>query len=438
MEAIRVENVTKLFKRYAYKRQFQTFKSALLKGDFFKNIKPEETFAALKDVSFSVEQGETFGIIGNNGSGKSSLLKIIAGITKPTYGKVKSNGKISALIELGAGFHPEITGRENVYINGIMLGLAKKEIQQKFDEIVRFAELEEFINAPVKTYSSGMFMRLGFSIAVNVNPEILLIDEVLAVGDEAFAHKCIDKMLDFKRRKKTILLVTHALSMVETFCDRALWLKNGRIQKIGDPKAVTDAYLMDVASSEEIEIRQNQQEALSSLTNQESSKQNSLKEVDERKPSRWGDRQIEITNVLLLDSNNNVKYIYSTGEAMRILIKILAHQKIDDFVFGIGIFNSEGISCYGSNTHIEEFKPISIKGEAEVECFIPNLNLIEGTYFLDVAVHKRNGYPYDYHHNLYSFKIRSRIKDVGIARIPHKWKFSPNIIIEAPQFTEAR
>jgi len=437
MEAIRVENVSKLFKKYAYKRQFQTFKSALLKGDFFKNIKPEETFAALKDVSFTVEQGETFGIVGNNGSGKSTLLKIIAGISKPTYGKVKTNGKVSALIELGAGFHPEISGRENVYINGIMLGLTKKEIQQKFDEIVRFAELEEFINSPVKTYSSGMLMRLGFSIAVNVNPEILLIDEVLAVGDEAFAHKCLDKMLDFKRRKKTIVLVTHALSMVETFCDRALWLKNGRIQKIGDPKEVTDAYLMDVASNEEIEIRQQQQEALNTLADQESSKQNSLKEAEERKASRWGDKQIEITNVLLLDSNNNLKYIYSTGEAMRILIKILAHQKIEDFVFGIWIFNSEGISCYGSNTHIEEFKPISIKGEGEVECFIPNLNLIEGTYFLDVAVHKRNGYPYDYHHNLYSFKVRSRIKDVGIARIPHKWKFSPNIVIEGTNFMEA-
>lgn len=431
MEAIKVENVTKLFKRYAYKRQFQTFKSAILKGDFFKNIKPEESFAALKNVSFQVEQGETLGIIGNNGSGKSTLLKIIAGITKPTYGKVKCNGKISALIELGAGFHPEITGKENIYINGIMLGLTKKEIQEKFNEIVRFAELEEFINSPVKNYSSGMFMRLGFSIAVNVNPEILLIDEVLAVGDEAFAHKCIDKMLDFKRRKKTILLVTHALGMVEAFCDRALWLKNGMIQKIGEPKEVTNAYLMDVASREEIEARQQHQEALSSLASENQQLQNS-KASEGKEAKRWGDRQIEITNVFLLDSNGTPKYIYNIGEAMKILMKIKSKQKIEDFVFGIGIFNSEGILCYGSNTHIEEYKPVNLNGEGEVECFIPNLNLVEGTYFLDVAVHKRNGYPYDYHHNLYSFKVRSKIKDIGVARLPHHWRFSPNIIMEMP------
>jgi len=438
MDTIIAEKVSKLFKRYAFKRQFQTFKSALVRGDIFKEISPKESFAALKDVSFSVAQGEALGIIGNNGSGKSTLLKIIAGITKPTYGKITTRGKISALIELGAGFHPEISGKENIFINGIMLGLSKKEISQKLDEIVKFAELEAFINSPVKTYSSGMFMRLGFSIAVNVNPEILLIDEVLAVGDESFAHKCLDKMMDFRRRKKTIVLVTHMLGMVEKFCDKALWLKNGVIHAMGESKSVTDAYLIDVASSEEIDAQMSHQATMAAVKNEPlppdiTTTTTSTSPEDERQPKRWGDKQVEITNVVLLDSNDSPKYIYHAGEPIKIAITLRAHQKVEDFVFGVGIFNSEGIHCYGTNTNIEEFESIQISGDGEIEILIPHLYLLEGTYFLDVAVHKLNGYPYDYHHNLYSFKIRSRIKDVGIVRLPHQWKFSPTIVFKGPK-----
>ena len=203
MIAIDVDNVTRVYQKYSARHRFKTFKSAIVKGDFFKSLRPDELVTALDGVNFKVEKGKTFGVIGENGSGKSTLLKVITGITKPTSGSVTVNGKVSALIELGAGFHPEISGRENVYINGIMLGLSKKEINAKFDEIVKFAELEEFIDAPVKTYSSGMHMRLGFSIAINVNPEILLIDEVLAVGDASFVPKCLDRIDDFRRRKKT-------------------------------------------------------------------------------------------------------------------------------------------------------------------------------------------------------------------------------------------
>ena len=199
----------------------------------------------------SVAPGSTIGVIGRNGSGKSTALKLVAGITKPTSGTVTVRGRISALIELGAGFHPEISGRENVFINGIMLGLSKREIQKRFDEIVEFAELTEFIDAPVKTYSSGMYMRLGFSVAIHVDPEILLVDEVLAVGDEGFTHKCLDKFAEFKRRGKTILLVTHSLGLVERFCDEAIWLDSGRKRGEGDPKRVVGAYMTDVERQEE-------------------------------------------------------------------------------------------------------------------------------------------------------------------------------------------
>src|SRR4029434_2146707 len=210
-----------------------------------------ETFPALTDVSFTVPKGSTYGVIGKNGSGKSTALKLVAGITKPTSGTVQVAGRISALIELGAGFHPEISGRENVFINGIMLGLTKRQIQDRFDEIVDFAELREFIEAPVKTYSSGMYMRLGFAVAIHVDPEVLLVDEVLAVGDEGFTHKCLDKFAEFKRRGKTILLVTHSLGLVERFCDEALWMNAGRKRATGDPRRVVGAYITDVETSEE-------------------------------------------------------------------------------------------------------------------------------------------------------------------------------------------
>src|SRR5215212_8258039 len=248
--AIELVNVSKIYRRYSG-RHFATLKSALLQRSILRDLRPNETFPALEDVSFTVPKGSTYGVIGRNGSGKSTALKLVAGITKPTTGSIRVDGRISALIELGAGFHPEISGRENVFINGIMLGLTKREIQERFDEIVDFAELREFIDAPVKTYSSGMYMRLGFAVAINVNPDVLLVDEVLAVGDEGFTHKCLDKFAEFRRRGKTILLVTHSLNLVERFCDEALWLDGGEAMIHGDPKRVVGAYLTKVEEGEE-------------------------------------------------------------------------------------------------------------------------------------------------------------------------------------------
>ena len=254
MHAIELRHVSKVYRRYGRRRQFATLKSALISGSLIRDLRPDEVFPALQDVSFAVPAGRTLGLIGRNGSGKSTVLKLVAGITKPTSGEVRVQGRVSALIELGAGFHPEISGRENVFINGIMLGLSKREVARRFDEIVRFAELEPFIDAPVKTYSSGMYMRLGFAVAVHVDPDVLLVDEVLAVGDEAFQRKCLDRFAEFKRRGRTILLVTHALGLVERFCDEAIWLDNGRIRAQGDPRRVIDSYLADVGRTEEAHL----------------------------------------------------------------------------------------------------------------------------------------------------------------------------------------
>ena len=419
MNAIEIDNVTKLYKKFAHKRQFQTLKSALLRGNFFQAINPREAYAALRDVNCTVPQGRMFGIIGSNGSGKSTLLKLIAGISKPTYGKITTHGKISALIELGAGFHPEISGRENIFINGIMLGLSRKSISDKFDEIVRFAELEDFIDQPVKTYSSGMFMRLGFAVAVNVDPDILLVDEVLAVGDEGFAHKCLDKINDFRRRNKTIVLVTHSMSMVKELCDSAMWLKKGEVMKIGDPRMVCGAYLMDVESKEEKDLQAEYQKIAEDMA---SGRQNETVQQ-----SRWGGGEIQITKVQLLDEHDQEKHVFATGDRMQIKMYVRVRKTVEDFVFGIGIFNTEGICCYGTNTNIEELQSIECKGSGEVTFSIDHLNLVEGTYFLDVAAHRKDEYPYDYHRHLYTFKVRSQIKDVGIFRPDHRWEFSPNI-----------
>lgn len=421
MYAIEVNDVTRIYQKYSARHRFKTFKSAIVKGDFFKSLRPDELVAALDGVNFKVEKGKTFGVIGENGSGKSTLLKVITGITKPTSGSVVVNGKVSALIELGAGFHPEISGRENVYINGIMLGLSKKEINAKFDEIVKFAELEEFIDAPVKTYSSGMHMRLGFSIAINVNPEILLIDEVLAVGDASFVPKCLDRIDDFRRRKKTILFVSHDLATVEKICDRVVWLKEGKIKTMGEPKRVVDAYLQDVTDKQEEDFEKRKQVVEEKIDWEE-----------ERRENRWGKREIEIKKVRLKSLDGKEKNVFSPNEGMIIEMDTVSYSRIKDFVFGIGIFNSQGICCYGTNTNLEQFEPVSIEGEGKITCRIERLSLVNGTYYLDVATHKQDGYPYDYHQNLYSFMVSSLYRDDGIYRPEHSWKFSSSIKINTP------
>jgi lipopolysaccharide transport system ATP-binding protein len=242
-EAVVFENVVKRFRKYFLKRQYTTLKSTFLNIILRRKESPLRSYVyALNGMTFTVMKGESFGIIGRNGSGKTTILKLIAGIYRPDSGRIKVNGRISALIELGAGFHPDFTGRENIIVNGMILGLTKEEIKRKFDDIVSFAEIGEFIDMPVRTYSSGMYMRLAFSIAVNVDPDIFLIDEVLAVGDEGFVKKCLSKMEEFKRAGKTMILVSHDLSMVERFCSRVLWIENGKPVLIGEPSLVVNEY----------------------------------------------------------------------------------------------------------------------------------------------------------------------------------------------------
>jgi ABC-type polysaccharide/polyol phosphate transport system ATPase subunit len=431
--AIDLVDVTKIYRRYGG-RQFATLKSAFLQRSILRDLRPQDTFPALSGVSFSVPEGSTFGVVGRNGSGKSTALKLVAGITKPTSGTVSVRGRISALIELGAGFHPEISGRENVFINGIMLGLTKRDIQRRFDEIVEFAELTEFIDAPVKTYSSGMYMRLGFAVAIHVDPDVLLVDEVLAVGDEGFTHKCLDKFAEFKRRGKTILLVTHSLGLVERFCDEAVWLDAGLKKAQGDPKRVIGAYVTDVERQEEQFLATSDAKAAEGVRAvAEQSAQGPVDAGDaaanmfQAGEGRWGAGGVEITDVAFLDDTGTPTHVFHSGEPLTLRLNVRALRPIDDFVFGIGIFNAEGVCVYGTNTDIEEHAADSLAGDAEVQLVIDALDLVEGTYKLDVAVHKRDGAPYDYHRLLYTFRVKSRLKDVGIYRPRHHWNFSGGV-----------
>lgn len=463
--AIDVVNVSKVYRRYARRKQFATLKSALLDGSLLGALKPDETFPALRGVSLSVPKGCTYGVIGRNGSGKSTLLKCIAGISRPTEGHVHVDGRISALIELGAGFHPEISGRENIFINGIMLGLTKKEIHRRFDEIVEFAEMQDFIDAPVKTYSSGMYMRLGFAVAIHVDPEVLLVDEVLAVGDQGFTHKCLDKFSEFRRRNKSILLVTHSLDVVEKFCDEAHWLDKGVSRGEGDPKRVVAAYVINVEDSEENELakaeatrvaasakapadRSGAARALADRSGEASAEPvapeasedgpaatpqnpgddaNSPKDGFKSEEGRWGTREIEISEVSISGPGGEAGHVFQSGDAIQVRMQVTSKATITDFVFGLGLFNADGVCVYGTNTNLEEFQPTEISGECVVTFFIDRLDLVEGSYRLDLAAHKADGYPYDYHRLLYTFRIKSRIRDVGIYRPDHRWEFAGKI-----------
>jgi ABC-type polysaccharide/polyol phosphate transport system ATPase subunit len=422
VNAIEVRDVHKAYRRYGRRKSFGTLKSALLSGGLGRDIRGA-TLEALRGVSFDVSSGTTFGIVGRNGSGKSSMLKLIAGIGKPSSGAIVVNGRVSALIELGAGFHPEISGRDNVYINGMMLGLSKRQVADRFDDIVAFAELQDFIDAPVKTYSSGMYMRLGFSVAINVDPEVLLVDEVLAVGDESFTHKCLDKFAEFKRRGKTVLIVTHTLDLITRFCDEALWLDQGSVRAIGDPKRVVDAYLLDVAAQEDHALAHRATTAVVDSGNANATDTGAAGE------GRWGSREAEILAVDFLRGDGTTAHVFESGESIEIRMRVRAHQALADFVFGIGIFNAEGVCCYGTNTDIEGALPGEFTGDAQVGFHLDNLWLVSGTYKVDVAVHRRSGAPYDYHRQLYTIRVTSTVKDTGIFRPPHRWTFSSGIRI---------
>ena len=441
--AIRVEEVHKLFRRMAPGFQLRTLKSALLDRSLIHGLRPEETIPALTGVSFEVQAGEAFGVIGRNGSGKSTLLKLLVGMLKPSAGSIEVVGRVAALIELGAGFHPEISGRENIYINGAVLGMSRREIDERYDEIVEFSGLADFIDEPVKNYSSGMYVRLGFAVAIHTEPDVLLVDEVLAVGDEAFTHKCLRRIEEFLARGKTLLLVSHSLGLIEEFSDRVLWLDDGQCRLLGAPRFVVDAYRKAVAEEEGRAHREAKEERARALESAEpaplpetasgaesdaAEEADSAEEATESEEAlRWGSREAEVTAVRLLDREGRERYYFDSGEQVCIEIAVEAHRPLDDVVFGVGLFTPRGVECWGTNTHLEGYVSAGLTSSATARVVCPALRLAPGEYLLDVAVHSREGYPYDYQRQVVSFTMTAGTEGVGIYFPEHHWEFAGGI-----------
>jgi ABC-type polysaccharide/polyol phosphate transport system ATPase subunit len=435
--AIRVEEVHKLYRRMAPGFQLRTLKSALLDRSLIQGLRPEDTIPALNGVSFEVAAGEAFGVIGRNGSGKSTLLKLIVGMLRPSSGRIEVNGRVAALIELGAGFHPEISGRENIYINGAVLGMSKREIDERYDEIVEFSGLADFIDEPVKNYSSGMYVRLGFAVAIHTEPDVLLVDEVLAVGDEAFTHRCLRRIEEFLAKGKTLLLVSHSLGMIEEYSDRVLWLDGGECRLLGAPRFVVDAYRKAVAEEEGRVHHEAKEERARKLESAEPAtppeepqpvaESEPLEEPEPEEALRWGSREAEVTAVRLLDRERRERYYFESGEEVCFEIEVEARRPLDDVVFGVGLFTPRGTECWGTNTHLEGYASEGLASAATARVVCPALRLAPGEYLLDVAVHSREGYPYDYQRQVLSFTVTARTEGVGIYYPEHRWEFAGDI-----------
>ena len=348
--AISVNGVSKYFRLYHEKNQY--LKTAMLRG---RRARYEE-FWALKNICLEIPTGSTFGIIGSNGSGKSTLLKCLAGILTPDEGSVTHNGHVVALLELGAGFHPELSGRENIFLNGAILGMTHSEIERKFEAIVEFSGLEQFIDMPVKNYSSGMTVRLGFAVAINVDPEILIIDEVLAVGDASFQLRCLEKIEEFRKLGKTVVFVSHGLDQVIKLCNTVAWLDKGVVKMLGPAHEVVNEYSGMSYGAEETE--------------------------EGEIGKRWGSHEIEISKVELLDESGQEPRVFTTGKSMTVRIHYNAHTPLDDVIAGIRITLPLGTNVWGANSKRRGVLFPRLFGEGYIDLHIPNLPLLEGSYDL--------------------------------------------------------
>jgi ABC-type polysaccharide/polyol phosphate transport system ATPase subunit len=424
--AVVARDLAKLYRRTAPGFQMRTLKSALLGRRGAAALADEPTIAALSGVSFEIARGEAFGIVGGNGSGKSTLLKLIAGILKPTSGTLVTTGRVAALIELGAGFHPEISGRENVYINGAVLGLSRREIDERYDRIVEFSGLGDYLDEPVKNYSSGMYVRLGFAVAIHTDPEILLVDEVLAVGDEAFAHRCLRRIEELLAAHRTVIFVSHSLALVEDLCDRVLWLDGGKVRLAGEPRRVVDAYRQQVAEQEGREHREEKEEReRGEIAAAQDAPQAAVE--PEGEVLRWGSGEVEIHGVRLLDAAGVERYHFESGESVTFEISCRAGAPIADLVLGVGLFTPRGIEVWGTNTDLDGHGGDGIAGEGAARLLCPALRLAAGEYLVDVAVHARDGAPYDYRRKHLAFTVTSTARGAGVYFPEHDWSFTGGI-----------
>jgi lipopolysaccharide transport system ATP-binding protein len=361
----------------------------------------------IRDVSLEAIEGECLGLIGQNGSGKSTILKLATGIIRPTSGRVIVKGRLSALLELGAGFHPDLTGGENIFLNASILGMDKEEIAAAYDTIVDFSELGDHIYMPVKHYSSGMYMRLGFSVATHVNADVLIVDEVLAVGDQAFQDKCIDHIYEMKRQGTTIIIVSHDLETVRSLCSHVLWIDNGTVRQSGPADVVVDRYL------EHTYFEPDGQTTPAVPTNGEL--------------TRWGTREIEITGVRFLDADGEARNTFRTGEGMVIEIAYLANEAVDEPEFALAIFRQDGVKVNALSNRPSGLTTGIVRGMGVVRYTIEGLPLLPAVYLLSAAVHDgTRSLALDHHEKAYSFRVvpGEASEADGLVQIPASWEIS--------------
>ena len=352
--AVEVRNVTKKFR--IFKQRNNSLKSAVIS----RRKNEYEDFLALDDVTLDVPQGSTFALVGDNGSGKSTLLKCMANILYPNSGNITHHGRMAAMLEVGSGFHPELSGRDNVYLNGSILGMSRREIDKKFDDIVGFSGVERFIDEPVKNYSSGMYVRLGFSVAIHVDPEILLVDEVLSVGDASFQEKCAEKFAQFRREGRTVVVVSHSLPQLKQMSDHAAWLQNGVLQEVGPATVVLEKY----HDSTRTDIR-----------------------VSEDGKVRWGSGEATVSHMEVLDgAGRPVSGLVRTGDRVVLRLHYEAHQRIENPVFGLSLESTDGTYLWGNNTADLQFPVDHIEGRGSVDCTIPVVPLAPGGFYVHGSV----------------------------------------------------
>ncbi len=405
--AIEVNHVTKSFKVYLDKGN--TLKEKVL----FKKRRRYEERNVLKDISYQVKKGEAVGLIGHNGCGKSTTLKLLTRIMYPDAGEIKMSGRVSSLIELGAGFHEDMSGRENIYINASIFGLSRKEIDERMEAIINFSELQDFIDNPVRTYSSGMYMRLAFSVAINVDADILLVDEILAVGDVNFQAKCFNRLREIKGQGTTIVIVSHSMDQIEQICDRSIWIHEGDIRRQGRPRDVHPEYLDFMGEKRQERAEKEKEEAPQEKT-----------EPIAKEEKRWGNGDARIRKVMILGRDGRERSVIKTDEQVTISIKYEIKNTVEDAVIGIGFFRSDGVQCYGTNTRIDKLPEFKLVRDGVAEVKIASLNLIPGQYLLDVAIESQIGIAVDYFREAYRFEVFSDVSDVGVARIAHQWNIS--------------
>jgi len=406
---IELNNISKRFRiRREQQRSLQDTFIRLLRG----KRDPREYFWPLRDVSFTVYPGDSIGILGPNGSGKSTLLKLITGILDPTSGHLQVRGRVSSLLELGAGFHPDLTGRENIYLNGSVHGLSRADMQKRLKNIIDFAELGDFIDTPVKHYSSGMYVRLGFAVAIHTDPEVLVVDEVLTVGDQVFQQKCLERIFDLKRKGVAVVLVSHSLADVERLCDRAIWLHEGLVRGDGEALHVVDDYTAFANDLYYHGRRERQEEEVAAEFVIDSSER------------RWGTGSAIIENVELLNASGTEPEYFVTGEPLRLLIHYRTRARLETPAFGLAIYRRDDVHVNGPNSVQEGFVLPYIDGVGVMEYTVDSLPLNAGFYQFTVAIYNEDStVAMDHHHRMYEFEVRSatsRSED-GVVHIPAKW-----------------